>query len=72
MRYLDPVATGKNIREIMNAKHIKVVDIQEACGFGTPQSIYKWFKGINMPALDNMIIVAELLGCTVDELIVRY
>ena len=67
---INMAATGANIRNMMKARNIKVKDIQAVCGFGTPQAIFKWMRGDCMPALDNMIIIADMFGCTMDDIVV--
>ena len=34
------------------------------------QTIYNWFAGKNMPTLDNLVVLAQILGVTMDEIIV--
>ena len=63
-------ATGANIKNMMRARNIKVKDVQAVCGFGTPQAIFKWMRGDCMPTIDNMIIIADMFGCKVDDIVV--
>ena len=63
-------ATGANIKTMMKARNIKVKDIQVVCGFGTPQAIFKWMRGDCMPTIDNMIIIADMFGCKMDDIVV--
>ena len=63
-------ATGKNIKDMMKKNKIKVVDIQKACGFGTPQAIFKWMRGDGLPTIDNMVIIADMFGVTVNDILV--
>lgn len=69
MNTIDTVATGKNIKILVKTNKIKVVDIQKTMGFGTPQAIYKWFRGEAMPTIDNMVILAGMLNTTIDNII---
>ena len=46
-----------------------VKDMQEVFGFTTPQAIYKWIHGTAMPTIDNLVILAAVLGVTMDEII---
>ncbi len=62
--------TGLTIRKRMVEAGLSVRDIQGVLGFGTPQAIYKWLHGKNLPTLDNFVILADLFGVSVDELIV--
>lgn len=66
---INTTATGANIKAMMKARQMTTADIQKACGFGTPQAIFKWFRGDAMPTIDNMVIVADLFGCTVNDII---
>ncbi|MBR2809222.1 MAG: helix-turn-helix transcriptional regulator [Erysipelotrichaceae bacterium] len=62
--------TGKNIARIRKEKGITVRQIQEAMGFNTPQAIFKWQKGVTLPSLENLIVLAELFNKTIDEIVV--
>ena len=46
-------------------------DIQEIFGFSTPQAIYKWQRGVTLPTVDNLVVLAAVFGTTVDEILVR-
>ena len=70
MPVLDVKATGANIKTIIKAKGFKIADIQDKCGFATPQAIFKWFRGDCVPTIDNMIIIADMCGVTIDNIIV--
>ena len=69
MTTINTIATGANIKAMMKAHQMTTADIQKACGFGIPQAIFKWFRGDTMPTIDNMVIVADLFGCTVNDII---
>ena len=49
---------------------MSVKDMQMVFGFATPQAIYKWILGTSMPTIDNMVILAAMLGVTMDEIVV--
>lgn len=63
-------ATGDNIKAMMKAQNKKVADIQTVCGFNTPQAIFKWFRGDAMPTIDNMVIIADMFGVTINDIVV--
>ena len=67
---IDLIATGKNIKRIREASSISVRDIQDVLGFTNPQAIYKWQKGECLPTIDNLVILASVLGVTIDEILV--
>ena len=68
--YINTVATGKNSDRLMTSAGMSVRDMQEEFGFNTPQAIYKWIHGTSMPTVDNLVILAALLGVTVDDIVV--
>lgn len=64
------VATGQNINALRIKADMSIKDMQRVFGFTTPQAIYKWIHGMNLPTIDNMVILAEMFNVTVDEIIV--
>ena len=70
MPVIDMKATGINIRSIIKSKGFKISDIQTKCGFNTPQAIFKWMRGDSVPSIDNMIIMADMFGVTIDQIII--
>jgi transcriptional regulator with XRE-family HTH domain len=67
---IDLAATGRNIKSLRVSAGISVRDLQVILGFTNPQAIYKWQNGDSMPSIDNLVILAAVLGVTVDEIIV--
>ncbi len=70
MPVIDMKATGMNIKTMIKNKGFKIADVQARCGFNTPQAIFKWFRGDAIPTIDNMIIIADMFGVTIDQIIV--
>jgi transcriptional regulator with XRE-family HTH domain len=68
--YINTVATGENINRMRMEAGFTVKDMQAVFGFATPQAIYKWIHGTAMPSIDNLVILAAVLGVTIDEIIV--
>ena len=67
---IDLPATGRNIERLRRARGLSVRDLQTAFGFSTPQAIYKWQHGRALPTLDNMSVLARLLGVSIEAIIV--
>ena len=67
---IDISRTGQNIKRIMRQKGLTVKDIQEFLELGTPQSIYHWFDGRNLPTIDNLYALSELFHLPVDSLLI--
>ncbi|MBP3272575.1 MAG: helix-turn-helix transcriptional regulator [Ruminococcus sp.] len=70
MPVIDMKATGSNIRSMIRSKGFRIADVQAKCGFNTPQAIFKWMRGDAVPTIDNMIILADMLGVTIDQIVV--
>lgn len=67
---IDMKATGKNIERLRKLKGFSVRNLQDVFGFGTPQAIYKWQHGDALPTIDNLVILAAMLGVRLDDIIV--
>lgn len=73
MPIIDVSKTGAKIDLLRKKANIPVKEIQEVFGFATPQAIYKWIHGKNLPTVDNLIILAEIFNVTVDDILsIRY
>ena len=62
--------TGKKIRSLRIKAGLSVRQLQYELGFSTPQAIYKWESGRGLPSIDNLVVIAGVLGVTIDEIIV--
>lgn len=67
---IDSAETGNHIRTLMDERGLSVRDVQEACDFVGPQSVYNWLSGKKLPRLDNMIILSKLLETPIDNILV--
>ena len=68
---IDMRATGTHIKELMDAQELSVQDVQEAMGLASPQAVYRWLKGSNMPSVDNLYALSRYLNVQVDYVIVE-
>ena len=68
--YINMIATGENINRMRMEAGFSVREMQAVFGFATPQAISKWIHGTAMPTIDNLVILAAVLGVTMDEIIV--
>ena len=55
------------IRELMEARGILCVQFADAMGV-SPSAVNKWVYGKAYPSADKLPKLAELLGCSIDEL----
>lgn len=64
------IKTGKNIDKLRKESNLSIRELAEILGFTTPQAVYKWVHGKNLPTLDNMVILAHVFRVTIDKIIV--
>ena len=67
---IDVKKTGNNIRQIREAQHISVAEVQRYLGLQNPQAIYQWQRGINLPSVDHLCALSHLFDVPMDDIIV--
>ena len=67
---IDMDKTGENIERLRLNNGLSVKEIQNILGFGTPNAIYKWQKGNSLPTVDNLVILAKIFKCSIDDILV--
>ena len=67
---IDVEKTGKNIQRLREQRGLSVNDVREFMGFGDPQAIYQWQKGISLPNVDNLCALSKLLDVPMDDILV--
>ena len=70
MPVIDAKRTGERIGALRDAAGLDNTAIADAMGFSTRNAVYKWLKGDALPTLDNMLILADLFGVKIDDIIV--
>ena len=68
---IDLTATGIRITQLRLRNGLTVRNLQDIFGFNTPQAIYRWQRGVTLPTLDNLVILAAVFGTTLDEIVIR-
>ena len=66
---IDLKKTGQNIKKMRKEVGVTVRELQIMFGFTSPQAIYNWQNGISLPSVDNFIVLAAVLGTTIEEII---
>ena len=66
---IDLRETGINLQRIMDKRGITPKTIKEFLNLGSVQTIYNWCNGLNMPTVDNLYALSQLLQITIDEII---
>ena len=67
---LDLPATGQKIKTLMKQRGISARQLQLILNFPYVQTIYNWFSGKNMPSIDNLIVLSEILEVSINDLLV--
>ena len=70
MPVIDIKATGERINELKDVAGMTVKDIQTIMGFASPYPVYKWINGKNLPSIDNLMMLARILGVKMDDIVV--
>jgi len=67
---IDKKKTGLRLKTLLQIKGFAVTDIQEYLSLACPQTVYRWFCGINIPSIDHLYALSHLLQMSLDDLIV--
>ena len=70
MPVIDMTATGQNIIRLRRQAGLSVKDLQAVFGFSNPQAIYKWQRGAALPTVDNLVVLAAVLGVRIDDILI--
>ena len=61
--------TGVNLHRIMDKRGITAKDIKEYLNLGSIQTVYNWCNGLNLPTVDNLYALSQLLQVPIDEIV---
>lgn len=62
--------TGKNIKRLMKQNKVTTFDIMSYLKLTSATSIYSWTQGRIMPSADNLVRLADLFHCGVDDILI--
>ena len=68
---IDMIETGKRLKKLAQKSGYSVKDIQKYLGLSCPQPVYRWYKGVILPSVDNLLRLSELYHVHMDELLVK-
>lgn len=69
MKILDAEQTGLNIIKQIEKKGIKKYDLADMLCISVP-SIYAWKNKQQVPSVDHLVMLADVLECKIDDLII--
>ena len=65
------IETGKRLKKLAQRKGYSVKEIQQYLGLSCPQPVYRWYKGVILPSVDNLLRLSELYEVHMEELLVK-
>ena len=68
---IDMIETGKRLKKLAQRKGYSAKDIQKYLGLSCPQPVYRWYKGVILPSVDNLLRLSELYQVHMEELLVK-
>ena len=68
---IDFKLTGLQIKRLLRKSGYSVKDIQEFLCLSCPQPIYRWMNGKILPSVDHLLMLSELFGVHMEELLVK-
>lgn len=69
-KVIDTVKTGKNIERLLSERGLTARDVQQRLGFAERRPVYFWIQGKNLPSIDNLFMLAEMLRVSIDEILI--
>ena len=70
MIVVDAEATGQRIRMLMVERNITVLDIKKRLNLSVSYGVYKWLYGMSLPKIDHLVVLADMFGVTMDDIVV--
>lgn len=73
IKIIDYSATNKRIRKLIAEKGLTPKQIQRRLQLSSVQAVYKWISksGNTIPSIENLVMLAEILECQVDDILVK-
>lgn len=68
---MDMIMTGSLIKRLVSEAGYSVAEVQKRLGLSCPQPIYRWYKGKNLPSVDNLFILSGMLGLHMEDFLIQ-
>lgn len=72
--FLRPVVnlteTGIRIKTLMKESGVSARQLQAIMDFPYIQTIYNWTRGINLPTIDNLIILSKIFNVPINDILI--
>ena len=63
-------ATGEKLRSLREENGYKIKDLTKVLSLSCVQTIYSWESGVNIPSIENLLVLQELYQTSVQEMLV--
>ena len=57
------------IRQMMTNRGITVAQLQDWLEIDSPQAVYKWLHGVNLPSVTHLHGLSQILDVKIDEIL---
>lgn len=68
---IDLQQTGKKLKHMIESAGYTPRMIQDYLHLSCVQPIYRWYKGVILPSVDNLLMLSELLNAHMEDLLVK-
>lgn len=68
---VDMIMTGQLIKRLVSEAGYSVSEVQNRLGLSCPQPIYRWYKGQNLPSVDNLLMLSGMLGLHMEDFLIQ-
>ena len=68
---IDMIQTGLKLKMYIDNSGMSVKDIQEYLHLSCPQPVYRWINGKILPSVEHLLMLSELFGTHMEELLVK-
>lgn len=65
---IDVTQTCALLKNWMQWKDVSAKKLQDVCGV-SHQSVYAWLNAKSLPSIDNLVLIAEILECKIDDIL---
>lgn len=69
IRKISKKRTGIQIRKLMNERGVTVMQVQDYLDIDSPQAIYKWLQGVNLPSVIHLYGLSQILDAKIEEIL---
>ena len=69
IRKISKKRTGLQIRQMMTDRGITVAQLQDWLEIDSPQAVYKWLHGVNLPSVTHLHGLSQILNVKIDEIL---